>query len=77
MLDEAVNELLGCEDEEEIHLIGSIMPFVRNDLTVLIRRKFVFLFPSFFNINLLYVFKIIEIAKNWNDTCVRGLEISH
>lgn len=32
MLDEAVNELLGCEDEEEIHLIGSIMPFVRNDL---------------------------------------------
>lgn len=32
MLDEAANELLGCEDEEEIHLIGSIMPFVRNDL---------------------------------------------
>lgn len=32
MLDEAVNELLGCEDEEEIHLIGSMMAFVRNDL---------------------------------------------
>ena len=32
MLDEAANELLGCEDEEEIHLIGSIMAFVRNDL---------------------------------------------
>ena len=23
------------------------------------------------------MFKIIQIAKNWNDTCVRGLEISH
>ena len=44
---------------------------------VLLRRKFLFLFPSFFNINLLYMFKIIQIAKNWNDTCVRGLEISH
>ena len=46
-------------------------------LKVLLRRKFFFLFPSFFNINLLYMFKIIQIAKNWNDTCVRGLEISH
>ena len=45
-------------------------------LKVLLRRKFLFLFPSFFNINLLYMFKIIQIAKNWNDTCVRGLEIS-
>ena len=44
---------------------------------MLLRRKFLFLFPSFFNINLLYMFKIIQIAKNWNDTCVRGLEISH
>ena len=44
---------------------------------VLLRRKFLFLFPSFFNINLLYMFKIIQIAKNWNDTCVRGLETSH
>ena len=47
------------------------------NLKVLLRRKFLFLFPSFFNINLLYMFKIIQIAKNWNDTCVRGLEISH
>lgn len=46
-------------------------------IKVLLRRKFLFLFPSFFNINLLYMFKIIQIAKNWNDTCVRGLEISH
>ena len=46
-------------------------------LKVLLRRKFLFLFPRFFNINLLYMFKIIQIAKNWNDTCVRGLEISH
>ena len=46
-------------------------------IKVLLRRKFLFLFPSFFNINLLYRFKIIQIAKNWNDTCVRGLEISH
>ena len=44
---------------------------------VLLRRKFLFLFPSFFNINLLYMFKIIQITKNWNDTCVRGQEISH
>ena len=44
---------------------------------MLLRRKFLLLFPSFFNINLLYMFKIIQIAKNWNDTCVRGLEISH
>ena len=44
---------------------------------VLLRRKFLFLFPSFFNINLLFMFKIIQIAKNWSDTCVRGLEISH
>ena len=48
-----------------------------NTFKVLLRRKFLFLFPSFFNINLLYMFKIIQIAKNWNDTCVRGLEISH
>ena len=46
-------------------------------IKMLLRRKFLFLFPSFFNINLLYMFKIIQIAKNWNDTCVRGLEISH
>ena len=46
-------------------------------LKVLLRRKFLFLFPSFFNINLLFMFKIIQIAKNWSDTCVRGLEISH
>ena len=39
---------------------------------VLLRRKFLFLLPSFFNINLLYMFKTIQIAKNWNDTCVRG-----
>lgn len=32
MLDEAVDELLGCEDEGEIHLMGSITPFMRNDL---------------------------------------------
>ena len=32
MLDEAVDELLGCEDEGEIRLIGSITPFMRNDL---------------------------------------------
>ena len=44
---------------------------------VLLRRKFLFLFPSFFNINLWYMFKIIQIAKNWNDTCVQGLEIFH
>ena len=44
---------------------------------VLLRRKFLFSFPSFFNINLFYMFKIIQTAKNWNDTCVRGLEISH
>ena len=49
----------------------------RNIVKVLLRRKFLFLFPSFFNINLLYMFKIIQIAKNWNDTCVRGLEISY
>ena len=47
------------------------------DAKVLLRRKFLFLFPSFFNINLLYMFKIIQIARNWNDTCVRELEISH
>ena len=46
-------------------------------IKVLLRRKFLFLFPSFFNINLLYMFKFIQIAKNWNDTCVRELEISH
>ena len=49
----------------------------KRKLKVLLRRKFLFLFPSFFNINLLYMFKFIQIAKNWNDTCVRGLEISH
>ena len=47
------------------------------NLKVLLRRKFLFSFQSLFNINLLYMFKIIHIAKNWNDTCVRGLEISH
>ena len=52
--------------------LGSILGF-----KVLLRRKFLFLFPSFFNINLLFMFKIIQIAKNWNATCVRGLEISH
>ena len=40
-------------------------------------ENFCFCFRVFFNINLLYMFKIIQIAKNWNDTCVRGLEISH
>ena len=45
-------------------------------IKVLLRRKFLSLFPSFFHINLFYRFKIIEIAKNLNLTCVRGLEIS-
>ena len=36
-----------------------------------------FLFPNFFNINLFYMFKFIQLVKNWNDACVRGLEISH
>ena len=49
----------------------------QSNLKVLLRGKFLFLFASFFNINLLYMFKIIQIARNWNDTCVRGLEISH
>ena len=51
--------------------------FCVRKIKVLLRRKFLFLFPSFFNINLFYMSKIIQIAKNWNDTCVRGLEISH
>ena len=37
----------------------------------------IFVFVSeFFNTNLFYRFKIIQIVKNWNLTCVRGLEIS-
>ena len=44
-------------------------------LKVLLRRKFLSLFLSFFHINLFYRFKIIQIAKNLNLTCVRGLEI--
>ena len=32
MLDETVDELLDCEDEGDIHLIGSIIPFLRRDL---------------------------------------------
>ena len=47
-----------------------------NFFKVLLRRKFLSLFPSFFNINLFYRFKIIQIAKNLNLPCVRGLEIS-
>ena len=43
---------------------------------MLLRRKFLSLFPSFFPINLFYRFKIRQIAKNLNLTCVRGLEIS-
>ena len=60
-----------------IIIIITILKEIKGDVKVLLRRKFLFLFPSFFNINLLYMFKIIQIAKNWNDTCVRGLEISH
>ena len=41
---------------------------LRKSFKVLLLRKFLFLFPSFFNINLFYVFKIIQIVKNWNDT---------
>ena len=71
------DELVICS----LNVRGLSNPLKRREtfrwLKVLLRRKFLFLFPSFFNINLLYMFKIIQIAKNWNDTCVRGLEISH
>ena len=49
---------------------------VNDYLKVLLRRKFLSLFPSFFPINLFYRVKIRQIAKNLNLTCVRGLEIS-
>lgn len=32
MLDETVDKLLNCEDEGDIHLIGSIIPSLRRDL---------------------------------------------
>ena len=50
---------------------------LRKSFKVLLLQKVLFLFPSFFNINLFYMFKIIQIVKNWNDTCVQRLEISH
>ena len=50
--------------------------FSKIQFKVLLQRKFLSLFPSFFNINLFYRFKIIQIAKILNLTCVRGLEIS-
>ena len=53
-----------------------VISSIQNINSATTTKIFVFV-PSFFSINLFYMFKIIQIAKNWNDTCVRGLEISH
>ena len=55
---------------------GKTSEVLSSFLKVLLRRKFLSLFPSFFPINLFCRFKIRQIAKNLNLTCVRGLEIS-
>ena len=61
--------LFSCKDVRA--WVNERVPFFK----VLLRRKFLFLFPSFFNINLLHMFKIIQIAKNWNDIIIRPEEL--
>ena len=47
------------DDDDGSENVGKTMNLRSFKLKVLLRRKFLFLFPSFLNINVLYMFKII------------------